>query len=236
MKTNNRDKIYEKKARLYPVVFTMLTPCFIAFLFIIYCFKLNASPIIRVITAIVPAGLIAAAFSYYLKNVVRAISKWIFQFKYYKKDESCMPTTELLLWHNDEFTDDYKIRIRNKIFSKFDVELFSKEDEASNEKKARKLIAEVVPQIRDITREDVILFNYNCYYGSVRNLIGGCALALIIIAIFLFINMFTHALPIYYILIALVMNILPVLFSRSIMNFFGHDYAKKLYEAFMKIQ
>ncbi len=236
MKTNNRDKIYEKKARLYPVVFTMLVPCFIAFLFIIYCFKWNVSPIIRVITAIIPAGLIAAAFSYYLKNVVRAISKWIFQFKYYKKDESYMPTTELLLWNNDEFTDDYKIRIRNKISSKFNVKLSSKEDETSNEKKARKLIAEVVPQIRDITRDDIILFNYNCYYGSIRNVIGGCVLALIIIAIFFFINIFTHTLPMCYILIALVINILPVLFSRPIMNFFGYEYAKKLYEAFMKIQ
>lgn len=236
MKTIDRDKIYEKKARLYPVVFTMLIPGFIVFLFLIYSLKWNVSPVIRAITAIIPAGLIAAAFSYYLKNVVRAISKWIFQFKYYKKDESYMPTTELLLWSNDEFTDDYKIRIRNEISTKFNVKLSTVEEEKTNEIKARKLIAEVVPQIRDTTRDDIILFNYNCYYGSIRNVIGGCALALIIIAIFFVINIFTHTLPMYYILVALVLNITPVLFSKPIMNFFGYEYAKKLYSAFMKTQ
>ena len=235
MKESDRNKIYEKRARLYPVVITMLIPGFIAFLFLTYSFKWDVNPMIRVITAIIPAGLIAAAFSYYLKNIVRAISKWIFQFKYYKKDESYMPTTELLLWSNDELSDDYKIRIRNKLSIKFNIELSSKEEEILNEKKARKLIAEVVPQIREITREDIILFNYNCYYGSIRNVIGGSMLALIIVATLFIVNIFTHTLPIYYTLIGLVINILPILFSRPIMIFFGYEYAKKLYETFMKI-
>lgn len=228
----NQSQLYEKRARLYPVIITMVLP-----IYILCFFALTMDNAIslcqRIIFSLFPTGAILAAFTYFLKNVVRSVSKWVFQFRFYKKDDSFMPTTDLLLWKNSEFTDDYKKRIREKIKCKWNCSLCNKKEEGLNEMEARKKIAQIMPQIRDLTRDDEILFNYNCYYGSVRNFVGGCLIAILFLLIIGGVNLFYTKISYIYLLIMIFINALPIIFSKIILNYLGYEYAKRLFVAFL---
>ena len=147
-----------------------------------------------------------------------------------------MPTTELLLWNNSEFTDNYKKRIRDKIKEQFDVKLSTKDSEVKNEQEARKLIAEIIPQLRNITRENDILFDYNCYFGSIRNALGGSVVAMIILFIIFVLNLIFPFVPALLIIILFCLYAIYFFCAKPLLNHFGNEYAKKLYDAFMQNQ
>jgi hypothetical protein len=232
----DRNKTYEKRARLYPVIITMALPFGLLSYFSIYLLPFEANLVTRIFVSLIPTGLLTAAFSYYFKNFIRSISKWIFQFRYFKQDESYMPTTELLLWSNNEFTDNYKKRIREKIKNDFNVKLSTKEGELKNEKEVRKLIAETIPQLRNTTRDNDILFDYNCYFGSIRNALGGCVVAMIILIALFFINLRCVIVPTLLLVIPFGMYLLCFVFAKPLLKHFGYEYARKLYDAFMQIK
>jgi ABC-type multidrug transport system fused ATPase/permease subunit len=232
----DRNKTYEKRARLYPVIITLALPFGLLSYFLLYLLPFEMNIGIRIFVSLIPTGLLTAAFSYYFKNFIRSISKWIFQFRYFKQDESYMPTTELLLWNNSKFTDSYKKRIREKIKEIFNVKLFTKESETKNEQEARKLIAETIPQLRNMTRDNDILFDYNCYFGSIRNALAGCVIAMIILAILFFINLKCVIVPTLLLIISFGLYLLCFIFAKPLLSHFGYEYARKLYDAFMQIK
>jgi hypothetical protein len=188
----------------------------------------------RISISLVPAGLLTAAFSFYFKNFIRSISKRVCQFRFFKEDESYMPTTELLLWSNKKFSNNYKKRIRDKIKRVFDVSLYSKEKEVKNEQEARRAIAEVVPQLRNKTRNDAILFDYNCYFGSIRNALGGCVVAMTILIVLFFLNLKWPIVPNMIIIIPFVLYLLCFIFAKPLLKHYGFEYARKLYDVFMQ--
>jgi hypothetical protein len=145
-----------------------------------------------------------------------------------------MPTTELLLWKNSEFTDNYKKRIRDKIKEQFDVKLLTKDSEIKNEQEARKLIAEIIPQLRNITRENDILFDYNCFFGSIRNALGGSVIAMIILLVMFFLNLYCPFIPTSLIIIPFCLYAIYFFCAKPLLNHFGYEYAKKLYDVFMQ--
>jgi len=230
----DKTKIYERKARLYPVIITMAFPLGLLSFFLTDLLPTQVNLITRISISLIPAGLLTAAFSFYLKNFIRSISKWIFQFRYFKEDESYMPTTELLLWNNHRLSDSYKKRIRDKIKSMFDTTLYSREKETKNEKEARRLIAEVIPQLRNKTRDDDILFGYNCYFGSIRNVLGGCVVAMIILIALFFANLKWMIVPTIIIIIPFALYLLCILLAKPLLKHYGYEYARKLYDAFMQ--
>ena len=232
----DKNKIYEKRARLYPVIITLALPIGLLSYFLVNLLPVEINLATRVVVSLVPTGLLTAAFSFYFKNFVRSISKWIFQFRYFKENESYMPTTELLLWNNQKFTDSYKKRIREKIKETYNVKLSTKESEAKNEQEARKLIAEIIPQLRNITRDNDILFDYNCYFGSMRNALGGCVVAMLIIVILFIINLKYVVVPILLLIIPFVLYLLSFIIAKPLLKYFGYEYARKLYDAFMQIK
>jgi hypothetical protein len=230
----DKNKTYEKRARLYPVIFTMAFPFGLLSYFLMSLLPTEINLATRVVISLVPTGLLTAAFSFYCKNFIRSISKWIFQFRYFKEDESYMPTTELLLWSNSKFTDSYKKRIREKIKEIFNVKLSTKESETKNEQEARKLIAEIIPQLRNMTRENDILFDYNCYFGSIRNALGGCVVAMVVFLVLFFINLKFIVIPTLLLVIPFSLYLLFFIFAKPLLKHFGYEYARKLYDAFMQ--
>jgi hypothetical protein len=230
----DKNKIYEKRARLYPTVITMAMPLGLLSYFLIDLLPVETNLTTRIIISIVPTGLLIAAFSFYFRNFIRSISKWIFQFRYFKEDESYMPTTELLLWNNSKFTDSYKKRIREKIKEMFNVKLCIKESEIKNELEARKLIAETIPQLRNMTRDNDILFDYNCYFGSIRNALGGCVVAMVILVVLFFINLKCAIIPILLLVVPFGLYLLCFILAKPLLKHFGYEYARKLYDAFMQ--
>jgi hypothetical protein len=232
----DKDKIYEKRARLYPAIITLALPFGLLSYFLMNLLPYEINLTTRIIVSLVPTGLLTAAFSFYFKNLIRSLSKWIFQFRYFKEDESYMPTTELLLWKNHRFSDSYKKRIREKITETFNVKLPTKMNEAKNEQESRKLIAEIIPQLRNITRDDDLLFNYNCYFGSIRNALGGCVIAMLILVVLLILNLKYVIVPTLLLVISFGLYLLCFIFAKPLLKHFGYEYARKLYNVFMQIK
>lgn len=72
-----------------------------------------------------------------------------------------MPTTNFLIWGNEFYNDSIKLKIRQKIKSEFDIDLYSKIDEVQNLDPARKRIVVAVSQIRNSLRSNGMLFCHN---------------------------------------------------------------------------
>jgi hypothetical protein len=146
-----------------------------------------------------------------------------------------MPTTNYLMWSDDKFSREYKRHIHEKIKKDFGIVLSTAEEEARNELEARKKIVEAVGHVRNRVKRGYLLHQHNIEYGFVRNLIGGSTVALLL-------SLFT--IPFFYVyeknITAFVLSItlfilylIPVLFSKVIIAYYGRNYARRLIEEYM---
>lgn len=234
----DRNKIYEKKARLYPVIIAMLIPLI---LIIFLSSNLFASfnqieKIWNILISIIPATLITGALTYGVKSLSRTTSKTLFQFPLFKEDESRMPTTEYLLWKNNSLSNQNKILIREKIKATMNMDLPNEELEKSNEQESRLIIADAVKRIREKTRDNLILFNYNCDYGFIRNYMGANIWALIITIALWILNFYSPFISNKIVIIAIVYILLSYPILIFILKHKGREYARQLFTAFLEIK
>lgn len=234
---NKNDKIYEKRARLYPVIVSMLIP-FI--LFIIIGNSMLSSydkleHIWNIIISIIPASLVTAALGYGVKNLASTTSKALFQFQLFKEDETKMPTTEILLHSSDMFSRQNKQLIREKIKQNLGLELMAEEQEKLNEREARLIIVDAVKRIREKTRENQILFNYNCNYGFVRNFMGANVWSFLIAFLLMLFNFFIPVIDDRITIGAtlLIVILFPLAFNLLKLN--GREYARQLYTVYLEL-
>jgi len=234
---SGNNKIYEKYARLYPVIAAMLIPLI---LFVIIGSTLSSTylkldHIWNVIISIIPASLITAALGYGVKLVARSTSKKLFQFPLFKEDETKMPSTDYLLWSTNLASKQKKQLIRKKIKQIIGLELLDECQESQNENEARLLIVDAVAQIREKTRDNTILFNYLCSFGFIRNFLGANVWALLITIICLIYNFFYPLIPIEITLgaVLLILLLFPVFYI--FLKQTGREYARQLFTAFMEL-
>jgi hypothetical protein len=233
----NKDKIYEKRARLYPVIVAMLIPLFL----IIYLSSKTLSTlnqleeIWNVAISIIPASLITGALTYGVKYLSRSTSKALFQFPLFKEDESKMPTTELILWSNKSISKQNKKLIHEKIQNNLGLVLMTKEQEEQDEDEARLLIADSVKQIREKTRDNQILFNYNCNFGFIRNFMGANVWAVVIV---LFISITNIIIPLVdnrLVFGALLIHLISFPIAFFLLKQNGREYARQLFTAYLEL-
>lgn len=233
----DRNKIYERKARLYPVIISMLLPLFI--LIIISSQMLSTifelKKIWNITISIIPATLITGALIYGVKSLVRSTSKALFQFPLFNENETQMPTTELLLWKNNTISKQNKKIISKKIKKEIGLKLMSEEEEKMNEKEARLLIADAVKNIREKTRDNIILFNYNCNYGFIRNLMGANVWSLLFIISILILNYFQSFINYKILLFAIILILLSYPLSYFLLKQNAKEYARQLYTAYLEL-
>lgn len=234
---SGNNKIYEKKARLYPVIVAMLIPLF---LIIHLSSKMVATfnqleEIWNIAISIIPATLITGALMYGVKSLSRSTSKALFQFPLFKENESKMPTTELILWSNKSISRQNKKLVHEKIQNDLGLVLMTEKQEKSDEEEARLLIADAVKQIREKTRENLILFNYNCNYGFIRNFMGANLWALIIVICIGVLSFINQLIDFKLILgtIILILVSYPVTFFLLKQN--GREYARQLFTAYLEL-
>ena len=178
----------------------------------------------------------SAAIIYLVTQINRFVSKEMFQNLFFK-EEKHMPTTNFLMSSNTSLAQDTKRRIRAKILEKFGIELLSNEEENVNESEARAVIIDAVAQIRNVTRDNQLLLQHNMEYGFTRNLIGGCFIALLVSLFNLY---FFHTIVIneqaFSINVVVgVLYLIPLILSRYLINRYGKNYAKVLFEQFLSI-
>ncbi len=151
------------------------------------------------------------------------------------QEELKMPTTNYLLYSNHYFTPEIKREIRLKIENCFQLYLYDFRKERQQELNARKQICLAVSQIRELLRNNKMLLRHGIDYGFFKNLISGSFLACCIcLAGWILSLTGSNIAPYGDTFIALgVLYLLPVIFSRSIMQHFGHYYGKILYEQFL---
>jgi hypothetical protein len=226
------DKYY-LKARLAPTILTAFP--------LIAVYNFVVSPYIaEYLKAIIPllptvADLtLSLAIILFLVQVNRQISKELLE-KPFFKSESKFPTTDFLLFSNQEYSFESKQKIRQKIIDYFGLTIPSQQEELIDEQRSRLLIREAVSQIRELLRGNEMLGNHNTEYGGARNFLGGCGQAsafsiiLIIAATWLKLGAGVIILGTTF----FVFYITFLLLGKKIITVYGNNYARILYNQFL---
>ncbi len=189
-----RDKKFNLWARKYPafvsLVFPLLGAIFVYFggLKDIQGLDKAYSDIGVVLKVVLVFGSIIPALFFFYIFTIREVAMSIIPRFMNRLFE--INTTKLLLSNDNTFSKDRKKAIKDKVREKYKMKIPETEKEYKNPFKRdsdyRQKVDEAVTLIREDTRHDAILFEYNCIYGFFRNLAGGMFLNLIILAMFYF--------------------------------------------------
>lgn len=224
--------MYFLQARVYPAILTVIP--ILLFYFFTKGTKYNDFLTFAGNSQIFVDTSVSTIAIYLLIHVNRFLSKETFQ-KFYFKDEIDMPSTRFLLFRNSFLDVETKYRIRQKINDDYSITLLSEKEEECNELEARKRIVTGVSQIRNGLRDNKMLLRHNIEYGFVRNLLGGCIIAIIFCLLnWYFFNTFEfNSEAIYISQFLLIIYLLPILLSKCIIDRFGHYYSKILFEQYL---
>ena len=231
---------YKKYARILPAVLSMIVPCLSTIYFMFNLSWVNNfltiefSKVWGTLLVFFPCSLIYGAIGYAASELFRSISKIIFQYKLFEEDETKMPTTDFLIFKRSPFSTIYINNIMDKINEDFKIVLSDKSAQDKDELEARKEIANVVQMIRNITRDDNILLQYNIQFGFLRNLMGGMIIAFIISFLLFFISLFYGEPWIVHLILCFV-DVLIFLVSFIILKYRARAYARQLYSTYLTI-
>jgi hypothetical protein len=145
------------------------------------------------------------------------------------------PSTYLMLYNDKTYSEQFKNKFRKRIKTKFKFNLSNKQNESKNFNEAKKRLDESMGFVRESTRGDKMLLNYNSWYGFYRNLSGGIFYSII----FCFLNFIVFGALlrldlIYYSQVIILTGYTVFLFfCKKIIVMSGEDYAKQLHRIFM---
>jgi hypothetical protein len=217
------DKYYIR-ATLFP---TVLTGIPMLLFFNIFIAPIYAEPLKNVFEMLpmVTSATFSAAILFLLTQLNRLCAKELFQ-RWIFEDELSMPSTNHLLYSDRLIECSIKERTRAKIHEHFGIELLSRDEEKSDEVRARKRIAAAVSQIRNVLRGNAMLLRFNTDYGFFRNLVGGSLLAAFIAILILVFSFAEGNDPMKIFAIFLfVVYLTPVLLSRVVISKYGSYYS-----------
>jgi len=230
-----RDKKYNFWARKQPALISLVIP----FLLIIFFFLNNESQIsdAKYITNLfLSVGSIMPALFFFYTFLIRDVSKGIIEKCIIKQIH--YPTTYLLCKESTKFTEELKTEIKEKIRERFNINILNISNPSIKNSKYTKRIEEIVSRIREQTRSNHILFEFNCIYGFYRNLTAGFLVDIMVVLLVIFIppistyiGSFQNLLvPIACILLALSLICLWCSFIN------GKRYARRLYITFLDLK
>lgn len=227
---------YELKARILPVIAGVLLPViFLNHYFLAGHFE-NMLGYAWVGKFLGELSLPAACL-FPFSQITRVIGKSVFEKKYFQ-DEFMMPTTNLLLYKNLQYPDDYKIKINSKINKDFDLTLFSKKQEEKNEQEARRKVVVAMSFIRKKMEKNELVYKHNIEYGFIRNGIGASAIGALISIINLVVFYFfvESKVALWSSLFLFLFYFIILLSSKFLIESFGYSYAKMLIREYMTEQ
>lgn len=232
--------VYERKARVYPAIVSMVIPTFFA----IYLFWSDLKDVqnVKEIIFFILKGIISpalgfGAMGFFFRNLFRWISKQLFQFPFVKRNEMYMPTTNYLLWNDPFYDQEKKTRIYTKLRQKYNIHINPSKFKKSEELDIRKKIAGAVASIRkeymDFPKDKRIVDDYNIQVGFFRNYLGGAIFSFILIFILTALNLFFSFSQEYYSsIIAILSQTLFFALSVLALKSYAKDYAKNLIDFF----
>lgn len=227
---------YSKLARRYPALFsTVLVSVALSYAFVILRFPQMSLiyKITSIIVGFIPSSIVTAVIAYFLEDAARWLSVNIVQRLYFGPNGEIFPTTTMLLWSTGDspLSTQYRKIIAQKVKEDFAITLMNANQEKQNLKEARKRICDAVNLIRNNTRGDIILHEYNIAYGFARNYLGSSLislLALFVISLYVNIDFVLRTL--------IVFQILIMAFYAATLKSRAISYAKALYSAYTNIR
>lgn len=226
---------YIRIAKVYPAVLGMLPTCILLAMCMWEWFpqyQALLGNIKWVLCLIGGTALVSMAVGYLVREVFKETSKWLFQYRLFKKDETEMPTTMMLLWQNAAISPVYHKVIADKVKATFGIKLLTQEEEKADPFMAKKIIAEAVSQIRQFCRGDEILRQYNIEFGFCRNYLGASIWSILFIIIMGVSNIFCGWLSWWVWAIALILQLLIMRGFYLLLETRGWLYAKYLFATF----
>ncbi len=172
---------------------------------------------------------------FFLSLVGRFFSVEFFENRYFKNGLA-MPSTELLLHSNENYSSEFKGKIYEKIRKDFSLDLANARDERDDENGARKKIVEAVGAVRMIVGNGSLVLSRNIEYGFFRNIVGGSVLALpmsVFDVSFFFMDRDRVAFA--FSIIAVVFYGIFLLFARNIIEKHGYIYAEALIQEYVSM-
>lgn len=222
---------YDLKARIYPSLIAL------APLFILFYFALKNNTHIKTFTNIFSSITLTIIVMFLISEIVRSLGKVLEKNVF--GNELSFPSTEILL-HKDitHMSKDRRIQIYEKIETDFGISLPTQREETEDENTARQKIKEAIGSIRQKVGNGRLLLQYNIRYGFWRNLIGvsWCSSLLCIFNIIFLIASKNNDLIILSLsAILLLFYSLIFFFKKSLLNFFGYQYAEQLFLEYLNL-
>lgn len=196
---NEKDE-YSKVARTYPSVLTLLGFAGILIIVVINNFEkifksyekysaflitISENRLFTIIAKIIPLAVLlslcASALFYFIKLVIREIGK-IFPESFIKKIWK-IPTTRLLCKESTVYSDETKRQIFSEIKTDYHKDFTKIKNKSIKNEIYTKNIDTVISLIREHTRDNEILLQYNRIYGFWRNFTGGQLLLFLFVCI-----------------------------------------------------
>ena len=222
-------KNYETYARKYPAIISMLIPAIVTTQILSSWFSQLQEcwgTALSLIGVFVPVGVVYGAIGYFARQLFRDASKMFFQFPLFKEDETEMPTTKLLLWSSEKRLSANAIKtIATKLKEDFGIKLLSEAKEQNNLLEAKKTIVDGVGKIREVTRNNPNLLQYNIDFGFCRNYLGGAVYS----TFFLLDVVNSWQITLIALVVQILLNIIVFVTLKSK----GYSYARALFNAYI---
>lgn len=226
---------YIRVARVYPAILGMLPTCILFAMCMGKWFPQYEALVGNlqwVLCLIGGTTLVSMTVGYLVSEVFKETSKWLFQYRMFKKDETEMPTTQMLLWQNELISPEYHNEIAAKVKETFGRKLPTRKEEEADPGLSKMRIAEIVSQIRQNCRGDEILRQYNIEFGFCRNYLGASVWSILFIISIGVANILYGWLPWWTIGVVLIIQVLLMVACYLLLETRGWTYARYLFTTF----
>jgi hypothetical protein len=225
---------YTIKARIFPSIITALP-----FLLLVYTFKANYQvnsilAFIKDINILSITG-INVVLIYFFMMLIRTISKY-YERQYFILKKG-FPTAYFLLYDNTRYSKELKDRYRAKVFLLFGISIPNSGGNFSTSEEIIKLLSEATKQIILLIGDGKLVKEHNIWYGFIRNLIGGCLIALLFSLLGSIIYTFIipeKILSITFLFFAFIYYLL-LLFNKNLIINTAEEYANQLISEFLAL-
>lgn len=181
MDKEKRDKKYNRQAREYPTYICLVFPLII-FLYVMANLDKQGQNTIQwfITKALLWGAAIFPALFFLLKMLIRNISKLLVDNVLFAWCICPHYMYRILLNKGKGISEASWEKIKT-VYEKKKLDISE-----SDENQKKKIIIDVVSDIKNSTREDNIVFEYNFIYGFYRNLFGGLIIIMILFGIALY--------------------------------------------------
>ena len=150
---------YTMRARIFPAVLGVIP----------FALILKLVPIEPILLKVVTVGIFSTALVYVGTQFIIRIPAKMFEDWLFSNGLN-MPTTNLLLYKDLEYQDEFKDNVRSQIKRDFNITLSSKKEEVLDEVSARRKIKDATRLMINKVKGGYLLLKHNYEYGFSRNL------------------------------------------------------------------